>query len=476
MIQLRGYQGDSVHNTRQAMRRHRRVLLQLPTGGGKTAIATFMASETAAKGRLVYFICHRNELLEGTSKTFAKYGLAHSYVAAGLPYDRRQLVQLCSIDTLKNRVHTLPEPALVIWDECHHLGAAGWQAVMDAWGRAFHIGLTATPVRTDGAGLDTQFDEIVLGPSVAWLIENGHLAPYEAFIPAGGMAVAGVKKRAGDFIGKDVVERQDKPKLTGDIITHWRKNALGLKSIAFAPTLEFSQYMVDQFNAAGIPAAHLDGNTPKLERRQIITAYADGRIQMLWNRFLFGEGFDLAAIAGRDVTIDCVIDCAPTMSLALALQRWGRALRPPNTAIILDHAANILRHGFPDDEREWSLEGREKTGRGGATDGPPPPIICEGCFNAIRRPAPPACPHCGKLLKREVAAIEVEDGELKAANDNDKAAIRAMRKREEQEAKDIGALIALGQRRGYTNPAGWAMKKWGNSPWRQKLAKNNEAA
>lgn len=463
MIELRDYQDDMVHRCRQAMARVRRILLQAPTGAGKTALATFMADGTASRGRTVYFICHREELLDGTSRTFWKHGLPHSFIAAGRPYDPRQLVQVCSIDTLKSRLLRVPEPSLAIWDECHHLGAAGWVAVMDAWKTAYHVGLSATPTRTDGAGLDGQFDEMVLGPAVAWLIEHGHLSRYRAFIPNGGMDVSGAHTRAGDFVAKDIEARVDRPKLFGDIIQHWRKHASHALSIAFAPSLDFSQYMVQQFNAAGIPAAHLDGGTLKEQRRDIIQRYAAGEIRVLWNRYLFGEGFDLAAIAQRDVTIDCVIDAAPTQALGLAMQRWGRALRPPNEAILLDHAGNMLRHGFPDDEREWSLKGRDKTNRAANDEGPPPPGYCPECFQAIRRPLPPFCPHCGAAMKPEAKPLEVEDGELGEATAEEKAAVRARLKQEEQDAIRNGGLagvIALGVRRGHKNPHKWALRKF----------------
>lgn len=468
---LRDYQDDVISRTRMSMRSNRRVLVQAPTGAGKTALASFMTDETQARGKIVYFVCHRAELLTQTSATFRKFGIAHSFIAAGLPYDSRLNVQICSIDTLKNRTHIVPEPDLCIWDECHHIVAAGWAAVMDGWKRAFHIGLSATPRRADGKGLGDLFDDMVIGPAVAWLIEQGHLSPYTAFIPSGGMDVGGVHTRMGDFVGKEIEAKIDRPKLVGDIIQHWRKNASGLLSIAFAPSLDFSMYMVDQFNAAGIPAAHLDGGTDKGERKKIIQRFADGDIRVLWNRFLFGEGLDLAAIAQKDVTIDCVIDAAPTQSLSLAMQRWGRSLRPSDgkNAILLDHAGNMLRHGFPDDDREWSLDGEEKQGRG-STGTVQPPIICGDCYNAIKRPAPPCCPHCGKPLKQEVKPLEVADGELVAANDNEKAKVRAQLKQEEREAQTLNELIALAQRRGYKNPVHWAKRKFEGSAWRKKLA------
>ncbi|WP_441227980.1 DEAD/DEAH box helicase [Tardiphaga sp. 20_F10_N6_6] len=462
-IVLRDYQHDMVARARSLLRRARRVLMQAPTGAGKTALASFMIGGAAQRGQLAYFICHRSELITQTSRTFSKYGIQHSFIAAGMPYDARQRVQICSIDTLKVRKHVVPEPNLAVWDECHHIAAAGWLAVMEGWKRAYHIGLSATPQRTDGAGLDAMFDEMIIGPSVAWLIEHGHLARYTAFIPEGGMNVAGVGKRMGDFIAKDVEAKVNRPKLVGDIIKHWRKHAGGRRTIAFAPSLDFSMYMVSEFQAASIRAEHLDGNTPKDERRNIISAYADGQIDVLWNRYLFGEGFDLAAIAQRDITIDCVIDAAPTMALNMAMQRWGRAMRGEH-AVILDHAGNMLRHGFPDDEREWSLQGREKSGAGGANDGPPPPIICEGCFNAIRRPAPPLCHHCNKPLRAEVKPIEVGEGELIAANDNDKAAVRAKLKEEERACRTASDWIALEKRRGHKH--GWGLRRYNTDPRR----------
>ena len=452
-----------IDGARRELARVRRVLLQAPTGAGKTALATFMAGESAAKGRRVFFVCHRAELVDGTSKTFRKFGIAHGIIAAGYRPDLSQMVQICSIDTLKNRLHVVPEPALVIWDECHHIAAAGWQQVQEHYARARHVGLSATPVRLDGRGLDAHFDEMVLGPSVAWLIEQGHLAPYRVFAPSA-PDMTGVRKRAGDYARDDTEKAMDRPQLTGDAIAHWTRFAQGLRSVAFAVTVAHSHHIAAQFNAAGIPAAHLDGGTDKSERQRVIQDYADGKILLLSNVDLFGEGFDLSAIAQRDVTIDCVLQMRPTQSLALHLQQVGRALRPQpgKVAIMLDHAGNTHRHGLPDDDREWSLAGQERKGRGKADNDnePPPPITCGGCFGQIRRPAPHACPFCGFSLVAEAKEITVADGELQELTDSDKATIRANLKREQAEARTLADLVQLGKQRGYTSPQNWAYKVW----------------
>ena len=154
-----------------------------------------------------------------------------------------------------------------------------------------------------------------------------------------------------------------------------------------------------------------DGQTPKDERGKAVRAYADGHIDVLTNVALFGEGFDLSSLAGRDVPIECVSLLRPTMSLSLHLQQIGRSLRPkPKPAIILDHAGNMMRHGFPDDDFDWSLSAREKKNRG---NGKEPQIAirqCEMCY-FVHRPAP-ACPNCGHVYEIQYREIDELDGDL----------------------------------------------------------------
>jgi DNA repair protein RadD len=467
---LRDYQERVVADVRTALKESRRVLVVMPTGAGKTPTATWMARETFGKGASVYFNCHRAELIEQTSATWARFGIPHGFIAAGRP-KHEALARICSIDTLKNRLLTTPAPKVCIWDECHHLGAAGWQAVMDAWPDSIHIGLTGSPWRLDGSGLGRQFGVMVLGPTPAWLIEHGHLSRYEIFAPNPPDMKGTRRDKEGDFTKRDASARMDMPKRTGDIVQHWRREANGMRTIAFAVNRVDSGMIVNRFNDAGIPAAHLDGDTEKGERSRIIREFAAGRIVVLSNVGLFGEGFDLAAIAQTNVTIDCLIDAAPTNSLAAVLQRWGRVLRPKDyPAIILDHAGNSNRHGFPDDPREWTLADREKSGRGGKSEaGPPPPYTCT-CFRQIKRPLPANCPHCDTPLIPDVAPVEEGEGELSRRTAADKAAVRAQLKREEAEAKSLHDLIALANRRGYQNPTGWAFKKFQASKWRKDLA------
>lgn len=458
-IRLRDYQQDLVARTGQALRRVRRVLVVLPPGGGKTVIAAFIAQAFASRGQQTFFNCHRSELLKQTSGTFNDCGLPHSFIAAGRPMYVNAQVQVCSIDTLKNRILKLPQPKVVIWDECHHIGAAGWAAIMEAWPDAYHIGLTGTPWRLDGTGLGEYFDEMVLGPTAAELIAMGNLAPYEIFAPSA-PDMKGVRKQMGDFAKKDAAERMTAPKLIGDIVKHWKKNAEGLLTVGYAVNVAHSRFMTDLFNQNGIPAAHLDGGTDDGERTRVIQSYADGKVKVLWNVGLFGEGFDLSAWAGRPVTIDAAILANPTSSLSKYLQESMRPMRPRpgKVAIINDHAGNSSRHGFPDDVRPWSLEGTSDGGKAANDNGPPPPVTCEGCWRQIKRPTPECCPHCGKRLQAEAKPIEVAEGELKKLTEADKKATRARLQAEQAMAKTLEELVTLGRKRGYAAPMAWARK------------------
>ncbi len=450
MIELRDYQTQIIEETRTHLRQGiRSVLLYAPTGAGKTALTAHMAGTASGRGHRVWFLCHRRELIKQSIRTFSFVGIDHGVIAAGFPADRRPLVQIGSIQTVARRMDRLDRPRLIVFDEAHHLAAGTWAAIYDAFPDALHIGLSATPERLDGTGLGHWFERMVRGPSVAELIEDGWLAPYRLYAPKP-IDLSGVHTKLGDFVRGELTHAMDKPTITGDAIAHYRRYADGKRAVAFCCSIEHSRHVVAQFQAAGIPAEHVDGETDSVVRDAAIQRFERGETLVLSNVELFGEGFDLPAI-------EAAILLRPTQSLALYLQQCGRALRPcegKEQAIILDHASNSHLHGLPDDPREWSLEGRKKRRR--TTEAPLPIRTCPKCFAALAAGVV-SCRYCGTVLGTNPREVEEVAGELVEV---DPKVARRQRLREQARAETLEDLVAIGRSRGYRSPDKWAAYVW----------------
>lgn len=458
MIQLRPYQQQTIDDARSALTRVRSVLIQLPTGGGKTILAAFMLGTARQRGRTAWFIAHRDFLLEQTAQTFDNVGVPYGFIAAGRPFNPAHAVQIVSIGTASRRLDRLTPPDIIVWDEAHHIAAAGYRKIYQWAAKSRHVGLSATPARLDGKGLDEFFAEMVQGPTVATLMREGHLSQYRAFAPSV-PDVSSVYTIAGDYNRGELGHVMDDGQIIGDMVRHYRERADGLRAIYFAVGVDHSKHIAGTFEASGIAARHLDGNSSTAERRQAAIAFAHGDIKVLSNVDLFGEGYDLSAQADCDVTVECVGLARPTKSLALHLQQVGRALRPKHDpAIILDHAGNLLRHGLPDDDRTWSLRGIDR--RKAASREGPPVTQCGSCFG-VHRAGLMECPYCGVGRIMEAREVEEVAGELLEI---DRAAILAKeierKGRESAEqfaARTTADLVQLARRRGYKNPGFWAI-------------------
>ena len=441
---LRPYQSAIRDELRNHMKHGvRRILLQLATGGGKTIIVAHMTRAAEERGKTTWLVVHRAELVDQTIGALAMVGCNVGVVAAGHPRQPGLRVQVCSVQSLVRRFEKLPSPDLIIWDEAHHCAAGTWSKIADHYPSAWHIGLTATPERLDGKGLYKYFSKIVSGPTPAWLIEHGYLSKYKIFAPPS-VSMDGVRTIAGDYNRKDVAARLDGSTVIGDALEHYQRHCAGTRAVVFAWSVEASKYIAEQFQDAGIAAAHLDGTTPRADRRRIIADFRAGRIKVLSNVEIVSEGFDLPAVESAFLL-------RPTQSLGLHLQQVGRVLRPApgkEYAVIFDHAGNAMRHGLPDDEREWSLEGRKKKNQ----DMEPGVKTCGECF-AVCHLAARECPECGyvfPVVRREVTEI---DGDLVEIDPQE---LRRQREREQGFARTVEELIAIGLRRGYKHPSGWA--------------------
>jgi len=450
VISLHPYQDQIIAEARTHLRQGiKSVLIQAPTGSGKTVLTAFMAGTASNRGRRVWFGVHRRELIKQSIRTFSYVGIPHGVIAAGFMADRRPLVQIASVQTVGRRLGRLERPDIIVWDECHHLAAGTWAAIYNAYPDALHIGLSATPERLDGAGLGAFFERMVRGPDVGTLIEQGYLSPYRLYAPKP-IDLSGVHTKLGDFVKGELAQAMDRPTITGDAIAHYRRYADGKRAVAFCCSIEHSRHVVAQFQAAGIPAEHVDGETDNAVRDAAIQRFERGETRVLSNVELFGEGFDLPAI-------EAAILLRPTQSLALYLQQCGRALRVCEgkaQAIILDHAGNSHLHGLPDDPREWTLEGRKKKKR--AADAPLPIRTCPKCFAALPA-AVGVCKYCGAVLGTSPREVEEVAGELVEV---DPKVLRRQRMREQARAATLEDLVAIGKSRGYRAPEKWAAYVW----------------
>lgn len=408
MYVLRDYQEKAVKDTRQSFcDGYSAPCLVLSTGAGKTVCAGQIVHDAFHKGKRVVFVVHRQELAKQTAKTFRGYGIEPAFIMANVKPDVDNPVQIATIGTLRNRLDKYQEPDLIIYDESQHCMANQWLTIKKTWNKAKIIGLTATPCRLDGKPLREFFDKLVIGPSTADLIKAGALTPYDYYAPSV-IDTTGMKHNKTDFTADALSFFSQKREIIGDNIKQYQQLANGKRNIVFACNVKHSMEIVKRYQDAGIPAAHLDGETPAAEREDILSRFATGEIKVLSNVELFGEGFDLPAI-------EVVSLLRPTLSTSLYLQQVGRALRPcpelgKERAIILDHVGNYERHGMPDDEREWSLKGglvKKTSSR--QTESTVRVQRCPECFFA-HSPAH-TCPMCGHVYRNECGVKEIA-GEL----------------------------------------------------------------
>lgn len=442
---LRKYQQISIDNVRMAFRSgRRRPLLVLPTGGGKTVCFSHITAGAASKGNRVMILVHRQELLNQCSRALESLGVPHGAISAQRTADPTHLVQIASVQTLVRRFDRVQAPDLIIADEAHHAVAGSWAKVIAQYPQARVLGVTATPCRLDGSNLGDVFDELIVGPQVSELMAEGYLCPVSYYAPST-VDLAGVHTVAGDYNRKELNERVDRPTITGDAISHYRKLADGLPCVVFCASVAHAENVCGQYVAAGYRARVLEGSMPDADRAAAVDDLASGRISHLVTVDIVSEGFDLPV-----VTVCQMLRA--TQSLGLYLQQLGRVLRThpgKQKAIVLDHVGNVLRHGFAEDVREWSLEGSMRSNRKGGDNGPKY-RQCPQCY-AVHAPAP-QCPQCGATHAIEDRTPEQVAGELEEL----KASEHREARREQGRAQTLNDLIAIGRQRGMKNPYGWA--------------------
>ena len=366
MIQLRDYQQDLLAGVQVALASEQaRVMMQLPTGGGKTIIAGALLKERLNGGHKAVWLTHRRELVKQTWELLNNAKIAASsnfrwHPGTDAPA-RRNGVAILMAQTVSRRTAKMSVwrkyggDDLMIIDEAHHAAADGWTRAMRQWpGRI--LGMTATPWRlSQKEGFDHLFNALLCGPPVVDLQSGDHLCGAQVFRPSPQWIIrGGAVGTDGDFTDAGIEGANQADIMTAGALKFWQEHAQDRQTIVYAVSVDHAHNLAAVFRNAGVPAAAMLGETKDKERVALVAAFKRGILKVLVNVAVATEGFDLPDAS-------CVVITRPTKSLTLYLQMVGRGLRPKidgGNCLILDMAANAEVHGLPEEDREWSLEPR----------------------------------------------------------------------------------------------------------------------
>lgn len=404
-ITLRPYQKKFVDDVKKNFRAGvKRVCGVAPCGAGKTIMTGYLIKEAVAMGERAIFFVHRKELIQQTAAAFSKLGIKFGIISSGTTPNYTLPVQIASVQTLVNRLDEVPPPDFVVCDECHHILAKTYLKIINRW-EGFHLlGVTATPERLGGIRLGDVFNSMVQAPPVKDLIRMGNLTDFRCFAPKSDLNLKNISVKRGDYVNRELEKLMSDRKIVGNIVANYQKYAAGKSAICYCVNVAHSKLVAENFHKAGIASTQCDGETPKDERAQIVSDFRNGRIKVLCNAELFGEGFDVP-------NVHAVILARPTKSLTLYIQQAMRPLRPDpldktKTAVIIDHVNNSLVFGLPDENRKWSLEPNEEK-----EPHLPPVKICPACDEVLPI-ATHFCTNCGYEFEIEGVDLTEHDGEL----------------------------------------------------------------
>lgn len=458
---LRPYQTDAIALVRTSLATgHIAPMLSLPTGAGKTVIASNIVAGLLERHKRVCFCVSRLSLVDQTFERFAENGIAPTQmgVIQGNHAWRRPHapVQIAMVQTLARRDY--PDVAAVIIDEAHELHTAhkAWMADSRAYHEAnpgklpkpFFIGLSATPW---AKGLGKHFDDLLAPVSLADLIEAQSLSKFRVFAPSH-PDLTGIKTVAGDYHEGQLGERMSNAVLVANIVETWLASGENRPTLVFAVNRAHARALADQFEAAGVATAYVDCDTPKDEREAIGRQFAAGEVRVVVNIGTLTTGVDW--------DVRCIVLARPTKSEMLFVQMIGRGLRTaPGKAecLILDHSDTHLRLGFVTGIEHTELDDGSKglSGSKAREKSEPLPWECTEC-HAVVPPGIKACCECG-YERRRPQGVEYADGDLaELASDGRRGAAVSITDQIRAQGKAAVYAQLLGYAEERNRSIGWA--------------------
>jgi superfamily II DNA or RNA helicase len=450
MYQLFDYQQQLVTGARNALAQgNKGVLIVSAPGSGKSVVIAEIARLTVKRGGHVLFFVHRQELVKQIKDSFIKQNVDLSHCT------------IMTVGKVANRLEILPKPNLIIVDESQHSRAKTYQKIFNYYSDVPRLGFTGSPWRLSGKGFKDIYSVMVQGPTTKWLIEHHKLAPFTVYGYQLGDAELLKRGSTGDYTGKSMDEFS-KSIIHGDIVKSWLKFAKNRKTIVYCHSVNFSKEVAQAFRNAGINAVHADAKTPESKRDKIMADFKKGKIKILCNVELYGEGVDVPDCS-------CVVLLRPTESLVIYLQQSMRCMRyqPDKHAVIIDQVGNFEKFGLPDTDYHWSLEDRAKhphKDEGVTADGPAIKT-CPECF-AVIEAENVTCPLCGHDFSAEIRRIkQKKDQELSAIKAQD-FHIDLIARKKVSELTNIHELSLYARAKGYKH--GWIFYQAKQRGWLER--------
>ena len=365
-IKLFDYQEDMKERIEKALRLHRSVMAQMPTGTGKTYLLTAVIDSFVNNNPMenVWIVAHRRELVSQIDETVRKF---HSY-SASITSSLLSSVKAMSIQWLSKHYDEIEEePGLIVIDEAHHALAKTYKEMWERFPKAKFLGLTATPYRLNGKGFTDLFDVLVQSWGVPEFISKGRLATYDfVSIKSDGVTqrlIDSLQKRGadGDYQNKEMDMLLNKKPSIERLYRSLEEYGKDRKGIVYAINISHAQKITKLYQEHGVKAIAIDSKTPATERQQDIEAFKKGDIQVLVNVDIFSEGFDCP-------DVEFVQLARPTLSLAKYLQMVGRGLRVAKgkkNCVIIDNVGLYRVFGLPSQVWNWNamFEGKLKVGK-----------------------------------------------------------------------------------------------------------------
>lgn len=376
---LRDYQIEICESVREAFKNHRSVMMQMPTGTGKTVVLASLVQQYLDKGLelrdqhcQVLIVAHRIELTEQMGEHLKRYGIEYGVIAGGRKTKEAEPVIVASIQTLNSKLSSLSSllsPSLIIIDEAHHAVAKTYRQLWDVWPEARFLGLTATPYRLSGEGFTDLFDVLVDSWSMKRFIAEGWLSAFDYYSirpdSDDQKLIDNLKKRGadGDFQMKELHDTFDVTPCIERLFESFEQFAFDMKGIVYAIDIAHAEHIAEYYREQGVNALALSSKTDMKERKEAVEAFRassvivhhkllkDEPIQVLVSVDLFSEGFDCP-------DVEFIQIARPTLSLAKYLQMIGRGLRPnkgKEYCTIIDNVGMYRRFGLPSGERDWGM-------------------------------------------------------------------------------------------------------------------------